>query len=150
MNSDSTPDRQAPRPRERLKEATSDAMLAAAEQVFAAQGHDAARMEAIAAAGAVPLGTLYNYFEARSALSAALLELRRTELIERLDSTLDESEDSAFEGELESLFRTLFEHFEEHRPFFSIVLAGEHVPDSKTSVASSRDTMKALYTRVER
>lgn len=149
MNADSEPERKGHRLRERLKEATADAILGAAEQVFAEQGLHAARMEDIALRAGVSVGTLYNYFADRGAIFSELLESRRTELIRRVDDALGEG-GASFELELESLFRSLFEHFEEHRPFLSIVLAGEHVKDSRSPDVKSRDTMRALYERFEK
>lgn len=148
MNSHSEPERKANRLRDRLKEATADAILSAAEQVFAEQGLHAARMEDIALRAGVSVGTLYNYFADRGALFSELVESRGRELIQRVDGALDVG-GASFEAELESLFRALFEHFEEHRPFLSIVLAGEHAHDSRTPVTKSRDTMRALYERFE-
>ena len=148
LNPDSEPERKANRLRDRLKEATADAILSAAEQVFAEQGLHAARMEDIALRAGVSVGTLYNYFADRGTLFSELLESRRVELIQRVDDALSEVR-SSFELELEALFRTLFEHFEDHRPFLSIVLAGEHVKDSGPDTGS-RETMRALYERFER
>lgn len=149
MNSDSEPERKAQKLRDRLKEATADAILAAAERVFAEQGLHAARMEDIALAAGVSVGTLYNYFADRGALFSALLELRRAELVSRIDDAVNSALGGSFEGELESMLRTLFEHFDAHRPFLSIVFAGEHVPESAKSTVNSRDTMRALYARFE-
>lgn len=148
MNADSETERKAQRLRDRLKGATSAAILEAAERVFAEQGLHAARMEDIAGAAGVSVGTLYNYFADRGALFSALLELRRIELISRIDEALEKAGETPFESELEAMLRTLFEHFDVHRPFLSIALAGEHVPESAAKV-SSRDTMRALYARFE-
>ena len=149
MNSDSETERKATRLRDRLKEATAVAILGAAEQVFAEQGLSAARMEDIALRAGVSVGTLYNYFADRGALFSELLESRGIELIRRVDEALGAGS-ASFETELESIFRAQFEYFEEHRPFLSIVLAGEHVHDSRTPTAKSRDTMRAMYERVEK
>jgi AcrR family transcriptional regulator len=149
MNSGSEPERKAQKLRDRLKEATADAILAAAERVFAEQGPHAARMEDIGAAAGVSVGTLYNYFADRGALFSALLELRRAELISRIDDAVESVRGESFERELESMLRTLFEHFDAHRAFLSIVFAGEHVPESAKSTVNSRDTMRAIYARFE-
>lgn len=149
MNSASEPERKGQKLRDRLKEATADAILAAAERVFAEQGLHAARMEDIAVAAGVSVGTLYNYFADRGALFAALLELRRAELVSRIDDAVAGIGADSFELELETMLRSLFEHFDAHRPFLSIVLAGEHVPESAKSTVGSRDTMKALHARFE-
>ena len=69
-----------PRLRERFREETRRALLAAAEQTLARDGLANARMETIAQAAGVAVGTVYNYFSDREQLISALLELRRSEL----------------------------------------------------------------------
>src|SRR5512140_1582670 len=73
--------------RDRLREETSRAILAAAEDVFASDGLSA-RMESIAAHAGVAVGTLYNHFEDRKALVAALVRSRREALVARIDGAL--------------------------------------------------------------
>lgn len=149
MNSDSETEGKPQPLRKRFKEETAEAILTAAERVFAEEGLLAARMEDIAAAAGVSVGTLYNYFADRDALFTRLLELRRTELVQRLDDVPEGADRASFESELESLLRVIFEHFEEHRPFLSIALAGEHVPSTRATL-SSRETMRAIYARFEK
>src|SRR5262245_48599311 len=82
----------APTPlRARIREATSQAILTAAEEVFADEGFHAARMGEIANKAGVSVGTLYNHFEDREAMLAGLLAARRAELIGKLDGTLREA-----------------------------------------------------------
>lgn len=70
--------------RDRQKSATRDAILAAATDVLAASGDSAARMEDIALRAGVAVGTVYNYFEDRTALMRALLDTRTQALLEAL------------------------------------------------------------------
>src|SRR5689334_18472384 len=74
--------------RERLRGATRDAILEAAAGVFAAGGATQARMEDIAARAGVAVGTVYNYFEDRTALVTALLDARRRDMFEALDAAV--------------------------------------------------------------
>jgi len=53
--------------------------------VFSAGGATQARMEDIAARAGVAVGTVYNYFEDRTALVNALLEGRRRDMFDALD-----------------------------------------------------------------
>ena len=73
------PPRPAPRLRARIRETTEQAILAAAEEVFADAGLHAAHMGTIAARAGVSVGTLYNHFEDREALLAGLLLARHQE-----------------------------------------------------------------------
>ena len=79
MNPDSASAKKPQRLKERLREVTSRAILAAAEAVLLEQGMDAP-MEVIAARAGVAVGTLYNHFEDRQALVKELLETHRAQL----------------------------------------------------------------------
>jgi AcrR family transcriptional regulator len=56
-----------------------------------------------------------NYFEDRQELIEALLELRRRELLERLDAALENSRELAFERQLEAFLGAALLHFQLHR-----------------------------------
>lgn len=108
-----------------MRAETARAIQAAAENVFADKGIRDARMEEIAARAGVSVGTLYNHFEDRDALLAELLESRRKELAQRIDKAMAESAGLPFEGQLQQFVLTVFEHFEHHRPFCSIMLESD-------------------------
>src|SRR6188472_2566436 len=76
--------------RDRIRETTVQAILSAAEEIFADEGFHAARMGAIAAKAGVSVGTVYNHFEDRDALLGGLLVSHRAELIERIDRAIEE------------------------------------------------------------
>src|SRR5579862_9223895 len=76
------------RMRARIRETTVQAILGAAEEVFADAGLHAAHMDSIAAKAGVSVGTLYNHFEDREALLAGLLSARRAELLGKLDAAI--------------------------------------------------------------
>jgi AcrR family transcriptional regulator len=120
--------------RERLKVATSTAILAAAEHVFAAEGVQKARMESIALAAGVAVGTLYNHFETREALFAELLAVRRAEFSQKLDDTLERTAGEPFTGQLEAFLLTASRHLEEHETFLRILMETEHM-QGKTKFA---------------
>lgn len=151
MNSGSNTEPQTQKLRARLREATSVAILGAAEEAFAESGLHATRMDDIAARAGVSVGTLYNYFADKSALLAALVDSRRKDLLGQLDQVLSGHTGEPFEAQLEALLRTLFGHFEAHRRFLSILMEGEHSRDAQAMPAARRprDTMRALYSRFE-
>jgi AcrR family transcriptional regulator len=131
--------------RERLRAETARSIIGAAEKVFAAQGLRAARMDDIATEAGVSVGTVYNHFEDRESLLKALLDTRRAELVADLDAALEEGSGEPFQFMLERFASTVLEHFESHRPFFSIVIEGEHQP----ATGRPNDTMREVYKRVE-
>ncbi len=151
MNASSNHEQHPQRLRDRLREATSAAILAAAEEAFAESGLHSTRMDDIATRAGVSVGTLYNYFADRTALLAALVDSRRQNLLSQFDRELDEHAGEPFEAQLEATLRTLLGHFEAHQRFLSILMEGEHARDAQAMPAAMRprETMRALYLRFE-
>ena len=73
--------------RARLKEVVADTILDAAEHVFSEGGLES-RLEDVATAAGVSVGTLYNYFTDRQALVEALMDKLRANLLERLEAVV--------------------------------------------------------------
>jgi AcrR family transcriptional regulator len=123
MNANSSHERPV-RLRERLREATRDAILAAAEQAFAADGPKA-RMESIAERAGIAVGTLYNHFEDREALWKALGRSRREALLARVDAALAASRARPFREALGAFVDALVAHWAEHRAFLTVLVQTE-------------------------
>src|SRR5205085_1493869 len=75
----------------------------------------------------VAVGTLYNHFDTREALFAALMAARRAELQDRLDATLAASQGAPFAQQLEQFLFTASDHLEKHEAFLRILMEGEHM-----------------------
>ncbi len=101
------------------------AILAAAEEVFAADGIGRAKMESIASQAGVAVGTLYNYFEDREALLASLVGERRAELLRKLDAAIAAGRREPFEEALLAFLRTLFSHWTDHRELLRVILQAD-------------------------
>jgi AcrR family transcriptional regulator len=111
--------------RDRLREETSRAILAAAEDVFASDGLSA-RMESIAAHAGVAVGTLYNHFEDRKALVAALVRSRREALLSRLDAALADARGEPVAAQLRAYLSAVEQHARAHGPLLHVLMqAGE-------------------------
>ncbi len=147
MNRDSAKKAPAPRLRARLKEATAEAIRAAAEQVLIEQGMGA-RMEDIAERAGVSVGTLYNHFEDRTALLRELLRTRREVLLAKMDGVMAEVDGRPFREQLERVLTEVFAHFREHAAFFSLALQSEalRIP----LVPAQGGTLMELTARLER
>jgi len=150
-----SPNRSAtPKLRDRLREATAEAILGAAETVFGQAGLHAARMEAIAAEAGVAVGTLYNHFKDRERLLDALVDARRAELLGRLDAALADSRGAPFDAQLRVFVGALTEHFEAHKPYLSIMMEVEASQNCRTFPVAihkprqSRRTMEEIHVRV--
>ena len=87
--------------RARLKEVVADTILDAAEHVFSEGGLES-RLEDVATAAGVSVGTLYNYFTDRQALVEALVEKHRANLLQRLEVVLRDRA-QPFRSQLESM-----------------------------------------------
>lgn len=133
--------------RDRIREATADAILTAAEDVFAETGVHQAKVDEIAARAGVSVGTLYNYFPDREGLLCSLIQTRKSDIHERLDELMAAGEGKPFAEQLAEFFQLGFEHFDAHRKFFSILFQAEMERKPLTEKHSPRDAMRDFYER---
>jgi len=71
-------------------EKTRQKILDAAEEIFARDGYDAARMEDIASAVGIQRAGLFYYFKDKSALYQAMLDTVLSELLAKMTAELDQ------------------------------------------------------------
>jgi AcrR family transcriptional regulator len=146
MNSNSS-DEKPVRLRERLREATADAILSAAEQAFSEEGAKA-RMESIAARAGIAVGTLYNHFADRDALWDALCRSRRDALLDRLDAALDATRGEPFPAALRAFANALHAHWSRHRAFLTLLVQTEPALSRAGARATrERTTLEELVAR---
>lgn len=150
MNSDSDIGQTTTSLRDRFKVLTSAAILDAAEGVFAEQGLQGARMEDIAARAGVSVGTLYNYFNDRPTLLAALQASRQRQFFELLDAALTAEGEGGFEALLTRTLRALLGHFDAHRDFFGLLMQGENGPGRAELMCAMRSTVEEMFGRFDR
>lgn len=134
MNRDSKSEAPVKRLRSRLKEATSDAILSAAAEVFARDGLHAAKMETIAEQAGVSVGTLYNHFTDRAALLDALRDRRRQVLLERLDTALEPVEGLPASAQLRAFVTAVFAHVSKHDAFVRVLMQLPEDPARKSRI----------------
>jgi AcrR family transcriptional regulator len=146
LNRDSKSRKPAQNLRSRLKEATADAILVAAAEVFAEQGLVAARMETIAERAGVSVGTLYNHFDDRAALLDALMKRRREALLNQLDDALADADGRPFREQLSTFLAALADHVAEHGGFLRVLMQSEELMDRKARQGQSR---AELHRRLE-
>ena len=139
--------------RSRLREATAAAILDAAEEVFAERGLSAAHMNEIAARAGVAVGTLYNHFEDRDALLAALIEQRRAGLYEVMDQFLAQPPSGDFRTDLKELVRCIWGYFEQHHRFHQIMHRLEYGLNAEVypeTAACAPKMKREMYVRLEK
>ncbi|ATB30938.1 TetR/AcrR family transcriptional regulator [Melittangium boletus] len=124
--------------RERLREETEQTLLEAGEQVFAEQGVLGTRIEDIAKRAGVAVGTIYNYFDDREELLAALMDRRRAELVKTLDEVSERARGKSWHEEFEDFLRATLTHLEQHRRFFAILIQGELLPPRRSDAATDK------------
>ena len=109
-----------------LNHPTRRRILLAAEQHFAADGYDAARVDEIAASAEVSKSHLYYHFAAKAELLSGLVELRTAELLAakvQLLADTDTAELFSSEEHLAALLRDMFvDLLMPRRDFVRIVL----------------------------
>jgi AcrR family transcriptional regulator len=152
MNLDSTRRRvRLPvRLKDRLREQKVDAILAAAEEVFAREGLHGARMEAIAERAGIAVGSLYNHFENRRDLLRALVRARRVGLLARTDGALAAAR--SFQEGLRLFLGALFDHWTQHGRFLGALIGSEYAgsafgPHGRTVLDELSDRAAGLLRR---
>lgn len=110
-----------PRRRDEARALFRNAILDAAETVFAQRGFHGARIQDIAAQARIAVGTVYNHFEQKDDVLSALLEERTEEMLAQLLATDDAP---TFEARLRARVASLLAYVEQHRAFFAV--ATEH------------------------
>jgi AcrR family transcriptional regulator len=111
--------------RERFRREVASAIAAAAEEVFAEEGVHAAHVGNIAKRAGVAVGTLYNYFEDRDALLAALLLERGEELAAAFRTAVESAQGQPLRAQLAAFVDAYFAFFVAHRAYFKILFEGE-------------------------
>lgn len=142
-----------PRRRDEARALFRNAILDAAEVVFAERGFHGARIQDIAARARIAVGTVYNHFEQKEEVLSALLEERMEELLAQLQAQRDDP--AGFRERLEMRIARMLDYVERHRPFFAIandhgLFAGNAAPGARASarplrqMASFRSVFRAL------
>ncbi len=134
-----------PRTRDEARALFRNAILDAAEAIFAESGFHGARIQDIAARARIAVGTVYNHFAQKEDLLAALLEERSEELFGRLGPRPDDP--GAFRARLEVRVGRMLAYVAQHRAFFAI--ANEHGLFAGSVAPGARVGVRTLH-RVER
>lgn len=105
--------------RARAREALREALLEAAEQVFADAGFQGATMGAIAARAGYSAGHLYNVFANKEALFREVVDWRSNQALERLGRALGEG---PLLTVLDRFLQSSLAFFQENRLFFVLYI----------------------------
>src|SRR5580704_12214332 len=111
-----------PRRRDEARALFRNAILDAAETVFAERGFHGARIQDIAERARIAVGTVYNHFDQKDDVLSALLDERTEEMLEELQPSPGDPQ--RFAARLEARIARMLAYVERHRAFFAI--ANEH------------------------
>ena len=110
--------------RERLREQQRatyrEAILDAAERVFAARGFTGVRMSDVAAEAGMATGTLYNYFENKGEILGSLILARGNDLLRELEATHQAERDPL--ARIERMVQATFDYVEKHRAGYKMLV----------------------------
>jgi len=122
MNAGSTKRTAAPSRREEARALFRNAILQAAEEVFAERGFHSARIQDIAERARTAVGTVYNHFETKEDVLRELLEERTDGM--HLALAPQDNDGDTFEKRLTARMTRFLAYIGRHRGFFAI--AFEH------------------------
>jgi AcrR family transcriptional regulator len=108
--------------RDRIREATTNEILAAANSLFSERGVERTSMADIAARAGLAVGTLYNHFRDREALLNTLLDSHQGKLLQELDAALLACAEQPFTEQLRTVLTSFFASFERYRPLIESLL----------------------------
>jgi AcrR family transcriptional regulator len=143
------PDR-PPRRRDEARALFRNAILDAAEAVFAERGFHGARIQDIAESARIAVGTVYNHFAQKDDVLAALLEERTEGLLAQMSAGADDPK--AFRPRLEARIARMLGYVQAHRAFFAIanehgLFAGAVAPSARASARTlaRMETFRAVF-----
>jgi AcrR family transcriptional regulator len=136
--------------RVKLREATGNAILEAAEEVAAREGLAGASLQAIAEHAGIAVGTIYNYFNDKLELFNALFARRREELFAAIDDAAKAHAKDPFAVQLDAFVRAVFGHFDGHRAYLRIALEREPGRPGKNSKYLALQQLQERADRVVR
>lgn len=131
--------------RDRLRDQTLAAIIAAAEQVLAEQGLDAP-VQAIASRAGVAVGTLYNHFGDRDGLVQAVAAHNRRALLQAIDALLLNLTGD-FHAHLVDIAAIFTRHWRLHGPFLAMLMQ-EH--GQAKDRCDRQEMAQALRVRLQR
>jgi AcrR family transcriptional regulator len=146
-----------PRRRDEARALFRNAILDAAEAVFAERGFHGARIQDIAERARIAVGTVYNHFADKDEVLSALLDERTEGLLSQVRAGGDGARSPArgFRRKLESRVAGMLAYVEQHRAFFAIanehgLFAGAVAPSARSSARSVErmETFRAVFRAV--
>jgi AcrR family transcriptional regulator len=109
----------------KLRAAVKDAIIDAAEEVAVEAGLGGLTIAAVAERAGVAVGTLYNHFDDREEIVAAVFRARRAALRPMIDAAARATVHLGFEARLREFVRRLLLAFEQHDRFIRLAVLAD-------------------------
>ena len=137
-----------PRRRDEARALFRNAILDAAEAVFAECGFHGARIQDIAERARIAVGTVYNHFSQKDDVLGALLDERTMELLQQVAVAPDDPR--PFRARLERRVGRMLAYVEQHRAFFAIatehgLFAGAVSPSARARKIQQMETFRSVF-----
>ncbi len=129
-----------PRRRDEARALFRNAILGAAETVFAERGYHGARIQDIAERARIAVGTVYNHFAQKDDVLSDLLDERTEEMLEELRPS--PTDPHRFPARLQARIARIRAYVERHPAFFPI--ANEHGLFAGSVAPSARSATRRL------
>lgn len=121
------------------------AILDAAEQVFGDRGYDAATTNRIAAAAGVPVGSIYQYFDDKESVLAAVAQRWRADLLAHYEAPAPDPTPAALSA---ALLLPMLKYGEARIPFTRLMLSDHAIPRLEAATAAIRADLEAHWARL--
>src|SRR5262245_3104121 len=123
------------------KAATRERIIKVAAKLFAKEGYDNATTRGIAAKAGIATGTLFNYFESKEAIVAALI----SEALARAQREIEKRDDETLEEELFTFIWTELSALRDYRKFLAEAAESILSPLRRYSKESAGDSIRANH-----
>jgi len=123
------------------KIATRERIIKVAARLFRKEGWENTTTRGIAKAAGIATGTLFNYFESKEAIVAALI----AEALERAEQEIQKRDDETLEEELFTFIWTELASLREYRPFLADAAESILSPLRRHSRESAGDSIRANH-----
>ena len=139
------------KPRQARAEATVEAILEAATRILSDSHFAEFNTNRVAEVAGVSIGSLYQYFPSKEALTAALIERAQKSLADAIEACIDDSSEKSFDAVLAELVDIAIDH-QFARAEYAVALDREEkrLPVEALITASQRRIVTTLQNYLER
>ncbi len=129
--------------RKRIRETTMNEVTLATERILAERGISGSDMGSIAKDAGVAVGTLYNYFSDKDELIQYILEKRRSELFQIVQTTLINTIGAEYQPRFRILVEAVYTFMTSHPNYLKIIFASDVIIPKKSNQKPNQKTNRS-------